>query len=117
MSKIKTPEQVEIDKVIGQRLRSLRLSTKTKAIALAAHLSVYPEQLGKYERGANSITVPRLIAAAHFMNVDPAVFLQGFVVEGQRSGDLELDAAFLRIRKLEQELEKIKKIANDILTA
>lgn len=54
----------EVDKIIGQRMRSFRLANYMSQEELGTHLGVTFQQIQKYEKGTNRLSGSRLIAAA-----------------------------------------------------
>jgi transcriptional regulator with XRE-family HTH domain len=63
-SKKRSPVAGEVDKIIGQRLRSFRLAKEMSQGDLGTHLGVTFQQIQKYESGKNRLSGSRLITAA-----------------------------------------------------
>lgn len=59
----------EADKLIGMRLRSLRLERNMSQTALGLELGVTFQQIQKYENGINRITGTRMQRAAEVLGV------------------------------------------------
>ena len=83
-TKAHRPEDVEIDKHIGQRVRERRKVLGLRQTALAARLGISVHQLHNYETGSNRIGVGRLYGCAQLLYVRPECFFEG--LEGSDSG-------------------------------
>lgn len=57
-----------VDKVVGVRLQKLRLAKGLSRQQLAAKIGVTHQQLQKYEKGTNRMSVGRLVAIANELN-------------------------------------------------
>jgi transcriptional regulator with XRE-family HTH domain len=66
--KKRMPVTGELDKIIGQRLRSFRLTKEMSQEELGAHLGVSFQQVQKYEKGKNRLSGSRLITAAKVLD-------------------------------------------------
>jgi transcriptional regulator with XRE-family HTH domain len=66
--KKRTPVAGELDKIIGQRLRSFRLTKEMSQEELGTHLGVSFQQVQKYEKGKNRLSGSRLITAAKVLD-------------------------------------------------
>lgn len=97
------PRDVEL----GQRVRMRRLELGMSQGALAAKLGVSFQQVQKYERGANHISVPRLeqiaghlkVAAASFLGQPAGELADSFLASAlAERGVVELVRAFVAIR-------------------
>ncbi len=64
------------DRLIGARLRHLRWRTGCSQMALGDALGVSPQQVQKYETGANRVSAMTLKKAAEFFEVDISHFFQ-----------------------------------------
>ena len=60
-----------IDILVGAKIREIREKNKVSKAALANHLSISPQQMYKYEKGINRISVSTLIFACYFLRVAP----------------------------------------------
>lgn len=65
------------DQHIGERLANLRKTLNLTLQELAGRLSITHQQLQKYEKGVNRISVSRLLEIAHVLNVPVNYFLDG----------------------------------------
>ena len=68
----------EIDKKMGQKLLELRLAKGLSRQQLSEVIGVTHQQLHKYERGANRISVSMLIRLSESLKVEPLYFLLDF---------------------------------------
>ena len=66
----------EADQRIGERLRAFRLLRGMSQEGLAERLGVTFQQVQKYEKGANRISIGRLIAIAKALQVSISYFLE-----------------------------------------
>ncbi len=68
-SRKRTPVAGDVDKLIGQRLRSARLAKFMSQSDLGKHLGVTFQQIQKYERGTNRLSGSRLVTAAKALGI------------------------------------------------
>lgn len=97
-----------IDVFVGQRLRRRRRELGMTQESLAATLDKTPQQVQKYERGANRVSASTLWQAAKSLKVSVGYFFRGCEGEGVETEEREagfwssiegkrLAAAFLNI--------------------
>jgi transcriptional regulator with XRE-family HTH domain len=67
----------EVDRHVARRVRERRLALGITQGGLAVRLGTTPQQVHKYEAGANRLTVGRLHAAAEALGVDVGHFYEG----------------------------------------
>ncbi|WP_424930920.1 helix-turn-helix domain-containing protein [Amaricoccus macauensis] len=72
----------EVDKHVGQRIRSRRESLKISQGRLGRQLGVTFSQIQKYEKGSNRVGAGRLYQIAMFLGVTPNYFFEG--LEGEQ---------------------------------
>src|ERR1700722_7769839 len=77
----------DIDRRVGERLRSRRLKMGLSQTELAAAAGVTFQQVQKYERGTNRISAGRIIQFAERLGVAPAYFVEGFGGGSKAIGD------------------------------
>ena len=77
----------DIDRRVGERLRSRRLKMGLSQTELAAAAEVTFQQVQKYERGTNRISAGRIIQFAERLGVAPAYFVEGFGGGSKANGD------------------------------
>ncbi len=65
----------EVDRAIGSKINELRISMGITRQDLASQVGVTHQQLQKYERGVNRITVSRLFDISRALNVPITVFI------------------------------------------
>lgn len=68
----------EIDVHVGYRLKRLRREKELSQSALGRAANVSFQQIQKYERGQNRISVGRLWDFCELLEVKPAYFFDGF---------------------------------------
>ncbi|MGC0371900.1 MAG: hypothetical protein DGJ47_000601 [Rickettsiaceae bacterium] len=68
---------LEVDKFIGNKIFSLRLALGLSRQQLAEVIGVTHQQLQKYEKGINRISVGRLVLIAKALSKDPSYFYEG----------------------------------------
>ena len=78
----------DIDIKIGQNLKFLRLMHNYSQAELASELDISFQQLQKYEKGKNRVSVSRLLQISEILNVNMLEFLEGVIDKP----DMELDA-------------------------
>ena len=77
----------DLDRRVGERLRSRRLKMGLSQTELAAAAGVTFQQVQKYERGTNRISASRMIQFAERLGVAPAYFVEGFSGGSKANGD------------------------------
>jgi len=73
-TKKRVPVAGELDKIIGQRIRSFRLAKGMSQEELGIQLGVTFQQVQKYEGGANRVSASRLSAMAEILSVPISYF-------------------------------------------
>ncbi len=68
---------LEVDKFIGNKIFSLRLAKGYSRQQLADLIGVTHQQLQKYEKGTNRISVGRLVLISKALSKDPSYFYEG----------------------------------------
>ena len=111
----------EIDKHIGGKILSLRLALGLSRDQLAKKLDVTQQQLQKYEKGTNRISVSRLVVIAKALSQGVSYFYEGLsddnepmVTQHQRMC-IEVSRNFMRIQNPEHQTAVnilIKSLAN-----
>lgn len=82
-----------IDLHVGQRLRQRRLSLDLTQEELGARIDVSFQQIQKYERGTNRISVARLLRLAEALDVDISYFFADLSRDPQDFPHLAFDPA------------------------
>jgi transcriptional regulator with XRE-family HTH domain len=82
-----------VDKFIGARLRARRLLVRMSQEKLGHALGITFQQIQKYEKGTNRISVSRLHQIAHVLGVPVGYFYEGAPGTEQGSGLREPTAA------------------------
>jgi transcriptional regulator with XRE-family HTH domain len=77
----------DLDRRVGERLRSRRLKMGLSQTELGAAAGVTFQQVQKYEKGANRISASRMIQFAERLGVAPAYFVAGFGGGSKANGD------------------------------
>ena len=67
----------QIDKILGGRIYSLRVAQGIARKQLAKLIEVTPQQLQKYEKGTNRISVGRLVLIAKSLGEEISYFYEG----------------------------------------
>ena len=65
-----------VDKIIGARIRELRITMGLSRVQLASRIDVTHQQLQKYEKGTNRIGASRLQHIARVLTVPVAFFFE-----------------------------------------
>jgi len=99
----------EIDKHIGSKILSLRLALGLSRDQLAKKLDVTQQQLQKYEKGTNRISVSRLVVIAKALSQGVSYFYEGLcddnepmVTQHQRMC-IEVSRNFMKIQSAEHQ--------------
>jgi transcriptional regulator with XRE-family HTH domain len=72
----------EIDRLVGQRVRSLRVERGMSQTTLATSLGLTFQQLQKYEKGRNRISASKLFQIAKVLGVSVATLFEEVVLPG-----------------------------------
>ena len=74
MRMINNPTEKELDRLIGARLRALRVAKGFSQTELGQYAGISFQQIQKCENGSNRIGAGRLWIFCQFLNVDPEQF-------------------------------------------
>lgn len=100
----------EVDQFIGEKIYSLRLANGYSREQLASMIGVTHQQLQKYEKGINRISVGRLVLIAKALGKNVNYFYEG--LESQNSEPvltqhqrmcIEVSRNFMKIRSSEHQ--------------
>ena len=102
----------ERDRVIGQRIRAIRKMFSISQVALAAKLGVSPQQLQKYETGANKISASRIEIIADTLNVPVMAFFKDAHTITPTDVGIQLDAGSVQLMSAYHEInnQALKKL-------
>lgn len=70
-------DESEINKHVGQQLRSIRLLRGMNQTQLGKPLKITYQQIQKYEQGTDSISTAKLFNLANILGVEPWFFFDG----------------------------------------
>ena len=84
----------EIDALLGQRIRRRRQETRWTQASLAEEIGISFQQLQKYERGTNRVSVARLIEIADVLEAPLSYFLNNLDSDKLDSYEERKAAAF-----------------------
>jgi len=94
----------EVDKHIGEKIRSLRISSGLSRAQLAKEIDVAHQQLYKYEKGTNRVSASRLALIAKALSKNVSYFYktlsddnEAMVTQHQRMC-LEISRNFMKIK-------------------
>lgn len=73
----------DLDIVIGRRLREIRCAKRITQTEVAAGSGITFQQIQKYEKGANRITVSRLVRVCAAMDVSASLFVADVVAQAE----------------------------------
>ena len=99
----------QVDNSIGHKISQMRIDNGWSRQELAKMIEVTHQQLQKYEKGTNRITVGRLALIAKAFNKNPAIFYDGFdIVNNDPESHsqrffLEVSRNFKKIRSVEHQ--------------
>jgi transcriptional regulator with XRE-family HTH domain len=101
---------VEVDKYIGGKIYSLRLAQGFSRQQLSQIIGVTHQQLQKYEKGTNRISVGRLVLIAKALSKDTSYFYEGLeaansepVVTQHQRMCIEVSRNFMKIENSEHQ--------------
>lgn len=83
--RIKTEDNVDINKTIGTNLRFIRTISGKNQTRLGQALNITFQQVQKYEGGKNGMSAYRLYKAAKYLNVPMEAFFDPKYIEKMRS--------------------------------
>lgn len=99
----------EVDKFIGSKIYDLRLATGLSRSQLAILIGVSHQQLEKYEKGTNRMSVGRLILIGKALGENLSYFYRGIGLDSESSVStqhqrmcIELSRNFMRIEDSKQ---------------
>jgi CheY-like chemotaxis protein/DNA-binding XRE family transcriptional regulator len=81
-----------IDEYVGNKIRDRRKALRLSQAKLADLIGVSYQQVQRYESGANTLTLNRLMQLAFIMNVKPDYFYEGAPVDGDFGKHIPRDA-------------------------
>jgi transcriptional regulator with XRE-family HTH domain len=100
----------EIDEFIGNKVYTLRLAKGLARQQLAEMIKVTNQQLQKYEKGINRISVGRLVLIANALGKNASYFYEGVgsnaqepVMTQHQRMCIEVSRNFMRIRSAEHQ--------------
>ena len=100
----------EIDKVIGGKIYSLRLAKGLSRQQLSKVIGVTHQQLQKYEKGSNRISVGRLVLISKALDKNISYFYEGIesgnyeqVVTHHQRMCIEVSRNFMKIENTEHQ--------------
>lgn len=82
----------DIDRIVGRRVRSLRMGRGLAQHQLASKLGVSFQQLQKYESGSNRIAASKLWILSKLLSVDISEFFGDLKSEQSAKGEIYADA-------------------------
>ncbi|WP_010304290.1 helix-turn-helix domain-containing protein [Candidatus Odyssella thessalonicensis] len=95
---------------IAQRLKERRRELNIKQYQIAEILGITPQQISKYERSADSISVSRLYCLCKILSVTPNYFFDGFdkIFLSMDEDSLWLSSENLRGQKIQMKVSGIQ---------
>lgn len=100
----------EIDKIIGNKIYSLRLGNGLSRQQLATVIGVTHQQLQKYEKGTNRISVGRLVLIAKALGKNINFFYEGLedqkeevVITQHQRMCIEISRNFMKIQNADHQ--------------
>jgi len=74
-------EKTEFNSAVGKRLKMLRKAQKLTQEKLAEKINVTFQQIQKYEKGTNGLTLKRADQIAKCLSINPSYFLENIESE------------------------------------
>lgn len=81
-----TSETILIDRIIGKKIESLRLAAGLSAAQLAEKIGITHQQLHKYEKAINRISVSKLYIIARALHKPTSFFFDD--IDGAKESDV-----------------------------
>jgi transcriptional regulator with XRE-family HTH domain len=75
----------EIDKKIGKKLKAQRIMRGISQVEIGNVLNLSFQQIQKYEKAKNRISVSTFLELVKFLEVDPAKFINDLVNENKEA--------------------------------
>ncbi len=101
---------LEVDKFVGGKIYSLRLAKGLSRQQLSKVIGVTHQQLQKYEKGTNRISVGRLVLIAKALSKDVSYFYEGLestdqepIMTQHQRMCIEVSRNFMRIESSEHQ--------------
>lgn len=103
-----------IDPDIGALLKRLRLIAGLSQMDVAAKVGVTFQQIQKYEKGANRVSVSRLIALGKALNFKPSEFLLNFEAGDDGKAKAVPSAILSHNEALEEKLKAVRSLSDQL---
>lgn len=104
---------IETDKLIMNRIEEARLTRKMTQSALAKALDISSQQMQKYVKCSNSLSIGRLVQIARKLNVDIGYFLQDLsFAQCEPSIELDITIPYLSIKN-----RRVKAAIHDLIVS
>ncbi|WP_053251405.1 helix-turn-helix domain-containing protein [Ensifer adhaerens] len=110
MGKTMTESSMALSLQIGERLRAIRQTRGLSQEKVATALGLTFQQLQKYERGTNRISVPTLIQICEVLNAHPMEIIGNFPED---DGAEKPNVLLQRLEAAQRKLDKIRKVLAD----
>jgi transcriptional regulator with XRE-family HTH domain len=81
-----------VDRLVGERVRLLRLARGISQTALGSRIGVTFQQVQKYEKGVNRISASKIVEIANTLGVDVSDLFEGAAESTATSDARERDA-------------------------
>jgi transcriptional regulator with XRE-family HTH domain len=99
----------DINQLVGQRLRELRISRGLSQQDVARHLAVTFQQVQKYEGGTNRLSLVMLLKFLELVKIEAAEFLQPLELYHLEETDKEAEQEMTRMTyQLARNFHRIK---------
>ncbi|RDL47883.1 Antitoxin PezA [Ensifer sp. M14] len=105
-----TETAMEISVQIGERLRAIRQTRGLSQEKVATALGITFQQVQKYERGTNRISVPTLIQICEVLKAHPMEIIGDFPED---DGAERPNVLLQRLEKAEGKLARVQKILSE----
>ena len=96
IARTRVPKQCEFDAMLGANLQYMRKFNQLSMKKVAVQIPFTFQQLGKYEKGDNTISAYKLLQLCNIYKVDIAeIVKESFIENHQRSINKVLDQAYM----------------------
>lgn len=113
----------DVDKVIGQRLRQLRMQIRMSQSEIADKLGVSFQQIQKYEKGVNRVSAGRLMQMCNLLETNPHDLLGwGMIPSKNANGVNVYDNELFKLAQAFQSLNErmrspVRSLINSLIAA
>ena len=106
---------LNVNQHVGNKIYSLRLEKKLTAVQLASMIGVSDQQLRKYEKGINTVTIGRLLLIAKALSTNVLYFYNNLENATNKSLIIPHGRIFIEISNNLKKIKSNQKIIENTL--